>query len=89
MVYLRNFIILMGGLLSLMFSFLLYITFLVAFFSPGYKTLVLVNLFGEAWVEFLVIPLCLLCSCLSFYLCMKKNVSWKKKETNVDEVVCG
>ena len=80
MVYLRNYIILLGGLFSLMFSFLIYFTFLCAFFSPGKKTLVLVNVFGEAWIEFFVIPLCLLCSCLSFYLCMKKNISWKKVE---------
>lgn len=43
-------------------NLVLYFTFLSAFFSPDQAVRVTVNSMGEAWLEFFVLPFCLLVS---------------------------
>ena len=59
-------LILSGFCFSLGLSFLLYVTFLVAFFNNG-RVLILVNEYNEGLIEFLMLPVVLGVSCYGLY----------------------
>lgn len=51
----KNYLAIFGLLLLAGYSIVLTITFLVAYFHPSYSTLVLINFYGEAHFEFVLL----------------------------------
>lgn len=64
-------VIFSGYLFALGEFMLLYCTFLAAYFNPGKMTLVTVNSFGEADVEFVLIPVTIVFSFIGLYLLVR------------------
>jgi len=58
---------------------LLYVTFLNAFFH-NYRTVVLVNVFNEAWFEFFLFPIGLFCGFYFLWLFSNGRVSIKRNK---------
>lgn len=59
---LKTFVKLEALFVPLYFSFVMYYTFLSAYFNPNPFNMMWINRFGEAKFEFVLIPLCLLLS---------------------------
>ena len=75
----KKLVIILGGLSGILFSVLLYGTFLVAFFHGG-GVIVRVNDFGEALVEFVLLPVFVGMSFFGFYFSMENKMKVKVEE---------
>jgi len=63
-------VLIFGYGISLSMFVLLYLQFIVAFFND-YKVLVVINKFGEAYLEFILIPVFLVFSLIGFIMIIK------------------
>ena len=70
----RNAVVILGLLIGISNSIVLYLSFLFAYFND-YVFSVNINNFGEAQVEFIVLPLALLLFIYAGTCCIKKEVT--------------
>ena len=73
-----KFIIVYGLCSSTALSFLLYFTFLMAFFQNG-RVEVIVNQYGEAMYEFILFPVTIGCILFSVGYVLRQKLSLKKQ----------
>ena len=73
-------VVLMGGLFSLGMTMLMYVTFLMAFFNPSKSIRITVDALNEGVYEFVLIPLFIMFSLVSFYYSVVKKVRFVKEE---------
>jgi len=71
----RVFLMMLGISWLMTSSILLYTTFLMAYFNPDYQVRVLVNNFGEAHLEFILFPICLVAGFWTIYQMIKSTVN--------------
>lgn len=70
--YVKTMVYLFGLFTPIGLSFILYITWFAAFLSPGKQVTITVNECGEALPEFILLPIALVCCCVSLYMTLKR-----------------